>query len=107
MAQVKDHHQKVKDQDHQRAKFQDQMKRIKVKILDHKIKIPFLLEGKIIKMENSICTLQIPPNGKTQTRTANPFRQPTADTDPTRGVTPIPRRIVSGRDLGRARSRSR
>lgn len=59
MAQVKDHHQKVKDQDHQRAKFQDQMKRIKVKILDHKVKIPFLLKVKIIKMEIQIQNLMV------------------------------------------------
>ena len=59
MAQVKDHHQKVKNQDHQRVKFLDQIKRIKVKILDHKVKIPFLLKVKIIKMEIQIQNLTV------------------------------------------------
>jgi hypothetical protein len=70
MAQVKDHHQKIKNQDHQRVKFLDQIKRIKVKILDqikrikvkildHKVKIPFLLKVKIIKMEIQIQNLMV------------------------------------------------
>ena len=50
-----DHNQKVKDQDHQRAKFPNKMEKDKVKILDLlKVKMEKQIQSQTEKMENQI-----------------------------------------------------